>query len=207
MFHLEYHSLLSSPFLPFSDSTLVVSSLARAEAKVPTPPTPLSLPLRDAESPSRNRETEITDRQRVQAEEATKSNEERSGDQMMGYQGPQQPVSVGGEPLLQADLTQQQAELHKARSHSDRQAEYARLRAQRAGLVAPSTTHGDGPDDTNVEMEVDQLESLPVGLTLPLPGQQAAPPRKPASKMKTPGCPHTINADDCNTIKRAGLSR
>jgi hypothetical protein len=143
------------------------------------------------------------DRQRVQAEEATKRNEERSGDQMMDYQGPQQPVSVGGEPLLQADLTQQQAELRKARSHSDRQAEYARLRAQvlankqqitsenaariraeRAGLVAPSATHGDGPDDTNVEMEVDQLESSPVGLTLPLPGQQATPPRKPASKIK-----------------------
>ncbi|KAJ8582780.1 hypothetical protein M405DRAFT_937585 [Rhizopogon salebrosus TDB-379] len=160
------------------------------------------------------------DRQRIQAKEATKRIEERSGDQMMDYQGPQQPVSVGGEPLLQADLTQQQAELRKARSHSDRQAEYARLRAQvfankqqitsenaariraeraglqitsenaariraeRAGLVAPSATHGDGPDDTNVEMEVDQLESSPVGLTLPLPGQQAAPPRKPASKIK-----------------------
>ncbi|KAJ8580440.1 hypothetical protein M405DRAFT_886121 [Rhizopogon salebrosus TDB-379] len=167
------------------------------------------------------------DRQRVQPEEATKRNEVRSGDQMMDYRGPQQPVSIGGEPLLQADLTQQQAELRKARSHSDRQAEYARLRAQvlankqqitlenaariraeRAGLVAPSATHGNGLDDTNVEMEVDQLESSPVGLTLPLPGQQAAPPTgKPASKIKETPHPQGTSGNVMLAIPSTATSR
>ncbi|OJA20085.1 hypothetical protein AZE42_02492, partial [Rhizopogon vesiculosus] len=124
------------------------------------------------------------EKQRIQAEDAAKCDEEkrRCGDQALNKQGPQQPASIGGEHLSQPDIAQQQAhpELQKTHGPSDTQAEYARrraqvlankqqitaenasrIRAERAGLAALPATHGDDPDDTDIDMEVDGQKGAP----------------------------------------------
>ncbi|OAX39786.1 hypothetical protein K503DRAFT_865155 [Rhizopogon vinicolor AM-OR11-026] len=124
------------------------------------------------------------ERQRIQAEDAAKCDEEkrRCRDQVLNKQGLQQSASIGGKHFLQPDIAQQQVhpELQKTYGLSDTQAEYvrrraqvlankqqitaenaSRIRAERAGLTALPATHGDDPDDTDIDMEVDGQKGAP----------------------------------------------
>lgn len=148
------------------------------------------------------------ERQRDQAKEAARLNEGQY--QILDEQGPQQSISVGGERLSHEDHTQPQAhsDLQKSQGPPDAQAEYARLRAQvfankqqititaenaariraeRAGLVALSATRGDNPDNTDMEVEIDELESSPVEHTAPLRQKGASKAKKTPHSQGTSG--------------------
>lgn len=145
------------------------------------------------------------ERRIVQLEETARRNKEQGRDHLLDNQGPQQPLSVGEEHLSQVDPTQMPIHPERQKSHGPPDAEVgsARLRAQlvankqeitiasenathihaeRAGLAALPATHGDSTDDTNLDMEIDELESSPVGYTVSLPGRKGMPRRKPVSK-------------------------
>ncbi|KAG2366257.1 hypothetical protein BDR07DRAFT_1396560 [Suillus spraguei] len=131
-------------------------------------------------------EQEEVERQRVQAEAAEKRGDEEQelqrrellGLQSAHVKAQSQNVQVDTQTEYSRRRTQVLANNQQATSEKA-----ARIRAERAGHLLVSMTDGDNLEDTNVEIEVDELASPPEH-TVPLPGQKGITPKKPASRIK-----------------------
>jgi hypothetical protein len=134
----------------------------------------------------RRRVEEEAERQRVQAEEVAKRADEEQKlrcreliAQQSAHAGAQ---SQNTQVDTQAEYNRRRAQVlaNKQQTSSENA---ARIRAERAGHLVISTSDGDDLEDTNVEIEVDELAS-PLEHTVPLPGQKGVAPKKPASRSK-----------------------
>lgn len=131
-------------------------------------------------------EQEEVERQRVQAEAAEKRGDEEQelqrrellGLQSAHVKAQSQNVQVDTQTEYSRRRTQVLANNQQATSEKA-----ARIRAERAGHLLVSMTDSDNLEDTNVEIEVDELASPPEH-TVPLPGQKGITPKKPASRIK-----------------------
>lgn len=129
---------------------------------------------------------EEAQRQRVQAEEDAKRADEEQKLRCRELIAHQSAHAEAQSQNIQVDT---QAEYNRLRAQvlANRQQttseNAARIRAERAGHLVNSMSDGDDLEDTNVEMEVDELAS-PLEHTVPLPGQRGLAPKKPAPRIK-----------------------
>ncbi|KAG1752809.1 hypothetical protein EDB19DRAFT_1669927 [Suillus lakei] len=110
----------------------------------------------------RRRVAEEAEKQRVQAEEAAKQADEEQQMQR-GELLVQQSAHTNAQPQKTQVDTQAEYNRRRAQVLANKQQttseNAARIRAERAGHLVVSTTDGDGPEDMNVELEVDELAS------------------------------------------------
>lgn len=131
-------------------------------------------------------EREEVERQRVQAEVAEKWADE---EQKLWHRELLAQQSAHAKALSQNTQVDTQTEYGRCRTQvlaNKQQAtseKAARIRAERAGHLLVSMADGDDLEDTNVEIEVDELAS-PLEHAVPLPGQNGITPKKPASRIK-----------------------
>lgn len=136
----------------------------------------------------RRRVEEEAERQRVQAEEVAKRADEEQKLRCRELIAQQSAHAEAQSQNIQVDT---QAEFNRRRAQvlANRQQttseNAARIRAERAGHLVNSMSDGDDLEDTNVEMEVDELAS-PLEHTVPLPGQKGIAQKTPAPRIKKP---------------------
>lgn len=135
----------------------------------------------------RRRVDEEAERQRVQAEEVAKRADEeqqlRCRELIAQQSAHAEAQSQNTQVDTQAEYNRRRAQVlaNKQQTTSENA---ARIRAERAGHLVISMSDGDDLEDTNVDMEVDELAS-PLEHTVPLPGQKGIAPKKPAPRKKT----------------------
>lgn len=133
----------------------------------------------------RCRVAEDAERQRVLAEQAVKwvDEEQLRRKEILSQQSAHADIqSQKTQVDTQAEYNRRRAQVLANRQQTTSE-NAARIRAERAGHIAVPTTDGDGPEDMDAEIDVDELAS-PLEHTVPLPGQKGAASRKPASPTK-----------------------
>ncbi|KAG1869730.1 hypothetical protein C8R48DRAFT_699531 [Suillus tomentosus] len=133
---------------------------------------------------------EEAQRRRIQAEDTAKRADEEQKlwrRELLAQQSAHpEAQSQNTQPDAQAEFNRLRAQVlaNKQQATSENA---ARIRAERAGRLAVSTTDDDDLKDMNVEVEVDELAS-PLDHTVPLPGQQDITSKKPASRTNKTSC-------------------